>query len=133
MSSVLVQWLWTEEMEQTTWVGGLHWTPSTQMRFQKCPFSSWRKRSKMLSPTLPFSYRFVSDRLGPRIALVLKSQDHMPSWKDAPVWTGGDAGCDAFYVNVLKSLRFDLTTLETKRFKTMRFQKSPFSLAFLCG
>ena len=34
------------------------WAPSTLMHLQKCPFSSWRNRSKIYSSTLAFLYSF---------------------------------------------------------------------------
>ena len=64
------------------------------MRFQKCRFSSRRKRSKTFSSTLALLHRFHLSTL--KRSETMKTtgtwdwawQDHPPSWIDAPIWTG---------------------------------------------
>ena len=90
------------------------------MRFQKYPFSSRRKRSKIFLSTLAFLYRFhlstlkrskTMKRRGPGIAHVLTiiHLRYMLRFGLEPM------ACDCFLHH-----RFHLSTLETKR-----FQKSP--------
>ena len=81
---------------------------STLMCFLKCPFSSRRKRNKIFSSASVFPYLFHPHKVkrsktlkatGPWDCACLKVQptlqDHLPSWKDAPIWmrTGVFARC----------------------------------------
>ena len=100
--------------------------PFTLIRFQKYPFSSRRKRSKILkqnTSTLALLYRF-------HLSTVKRSKTR----KATGTW---DCACfdldwNRWHVTLFTSLFskvsvFSLSTLEIKRsvFKTMRFQSSP--------
>ena len=65
----------------------------------------------------------------------MESEDHPPSWIDAPIWTGTPTACDASYVTVFKSVcfhpGFHLSILETKHFQNGAFSKvSAFEIVF---
>ena len=107
-------------------VSGLRTHP--QIRFQKCPFSYRRKRSKIFSSIRIYSFHISTLKL-------LKNMKTTGTWNCACFLKDHKTihhlglmlrfglewmACDAFYVTVFKSLRFLLSTLET-----MRFQKSP--------
>ena len=87
------------------------------MRFQKYPFSSRRKRSKIFSSTLAFFVSFspVHTKM-PENDETTGTWDcacvnYPPSWIHAPIWTGTD-GTWCFLRH-----RFQLSTLQTERFQ----------------
>ena len=97
------------------------------MRFQKCPFSSRRKQSKIFSSTLRFSYRFHLSTL----LKTLENDETTGTWDCASVNITSAILDRCFFVNVFKTLRFHLSTLERSVFKRMRFQKSPLLRPFM--